>query len=70
MGLSEQHSPGPALHAEDTMQKTFYLEHVAHEIAEENRAEDPEWEYRVVPTFGGRAWIEVYDEDGEFVGYL
>jgi len=53
---------------EDT--KTFYPDREAIKIAEKCQEDDPEWTYKVVAAFGGRSWIEVYDEDGEFVGYI
>ena len=52
------------------MPKTMYYKREAEKIAAQNQEDDPEWEYRVVDAIAGRAWIEVYDEDGEFVGYI
>ncbi len=38
-------------------------------IAAEMQTDDEDWEYRVVndPTGKGYSFIEIYDEDGEFV---
>lgn len=51
-------------------QKTFYPDKQAIEIAEQAQEDDPEWTYEAIAAFGGRSWIEVHDEDGNFVGYL
>ena len=42
----------------------------AEALAETLRSEDPEWTYEVRhdPAGTGFSFIEVYDEDGEFVG--
>ena len=41
----------------------------AEKAAKELKASDPEWDYRVVhdPKGTGYSFIEVFDEDGEFV---
>lgn len=41
-------------------------------IAEAMQADDPEWTYKAVKAPEGTkgfAFIEIYDEDGEFVGH-
>ncbi len=52
----------------DTTHKLFSPEK-AEEVACEMAAGDPDWEYRVVhcPKGTGLSFIEIYDEDGEFV---
>ena len=49
----------------------LYTPERAKEIAAEMNATD-DWEYRVVhdPTGKGYSFIEIYDEDGEFVAKL
>jgi len=52
------------------MLKTMYYKQEAEKIAKECQEDDYDWTYKVVDGVAGRAWIEVYDEDGEFVGYI
>ena len=52
----------------DTTHENFAPK-VAEAKAAELKASDPGWDYRVIhdPTGKGSSFIEVYDEDGEFV---
>ena len=44
----------------------------AEEVAAELKASDPEWDYRVKhdPTGRGLSFVEIFDEEGEFVSKL
>ena len=48
---------------------TLYIPEKAEEIVVEMKINDPEWEYKVChdPKNTGFSFIDVYDEDGEFV---
>jgi len=52
--------------------ETLYTKDQAETIAAEMNAADDDWEYRPVhdPKGTGYSFIEVYDEDGEFVGKM
>lgn len=51
--------------------RTYYAPEKAEQVAASLNAWDDEWTYRVKhdPAGTGYSFIEVYDEDGEFVGY-
>ena len=52
----------------DTTEKLFAPE-VAEKVAKELRASDPDWTYTVVhdPKGTGLSFIDIHDEEGEFV---
>ncbi len=51
---------------------TLYSPEKAEALAAKMNASDDEWTYRVVhdPAGTGYSYIEIYDEDGEFVSRL
>ena len=53
------------------MNQTFYPKDVAEKLSSDlNADEGDDWSYKAVDCENGRAYVEVYDEEGEFVGYL
>ncbi len=54
----------------DTTERMFTKENAIKVAAEMNDSDD--WEYRAIhdPKGTGYSFIEIYDEDGEFVGKM
>jgi hypothetical protein len=53
--------------------KTYYLKHIASEIALKSQKDDPDWNYsiKMEKHRGMELWIVlVEDEDNNFLGYL
>jgi len=44
----------------------------AEQVAKKLKRSDPDWDYKVIhdPKKTGYSFIEIYDEDGEFVEYF
>ena len=46
---------------------TFYPHHIAEQMAADMAIEDDEWTYTVIYASETGAYINIYDEEGEFV---
>jgi hypothetical protein len=57
------------MHATISTPTTYFTRDKVDAAAAELAKSDPDWEYRVVndPKGTGYSFIEIYDEDGEFV---